>query len=113
MEIVYVYALAEPDTNEVRYIGLTSEPGRRLQEHMSALRSHSVKVEWLKSLKVAGRMPQLVILETVECEHWSDAEPREQAWIHHYCAQGADLTNAQHNFSRRFWLDVEQPASER
>jgi len=62
-----IYALADPKTFQVRYVGRTSQkPSRRLVHHLSAARrgvSQPV-YDWLRS--IAPARPILVVLQEVE-----------------------------------------------
>jgi hypothetical protein len=38
--LAYIYALMDPRTGEMRYIGSTTDPRRRLQGHLADARAH-------------------------------------------------------------------------
>lgn len=76
MKTTFIYALCEPGTRTVRYIGKTVSPKKRFQEHFT--RSVRVKTHlgcWLKSLKTLGKSPEMVVLREVGGDG-SDAEKR-------------------------------------
>ncbi len=90
-----IYALVDPRTREVRYVGQTHDPQARYEGH---LRSGSDKLygsesqkEWLDSLKALNLQPEMVILEQVEPS--AHVYEREFRWILHYLHEGAALTN--------------------
>lgn len=58
-----IYKLIDPNTNEIRYIGLTfNDLKLRLKSHMSEPgKSH--KIHWIKNLKKQGIRP---IIESIE-----------------------------------------------
>ena len=88
-----VYALCEPDTGEVRYVGITSiSPHRRLATHMSPanLARNTSPSSWFRSLIERGLKPVIKVLEEVPEEEWRSAEYK---WIQCYREQGADLLN--------------------
>ena len=85
-----IYGLTDPATGEVRYIGKSNNPEKRLKNHLRDRRK-SHRVSWLKSLTRSGLRPGLVILEKVDDADWQEAERR---WIKHFQEQGADLTNS-------------------
>lgn len=84
-----VYALADPSTGEVRYVGATTkEPRIRLSGHMADARQPSperVVSRWIKKL---AETPDLVVLEKAD-----DVYEAEERWIAHYREQGARLCN--------------------
>lgn len=86
---VFIYSLSHPETGEVRYVGLTRNATRRIQQYR--YKGHTKHLDnWLKSIRAIGREVQLSILETVD-ESISDVAERK--WIAHYKAQGAALIN--------------------
>lgn len=98
-----IYALADPDTLLIRYIGQTSSPGRRKWVHASASNNRSDRklCAWVRGLLANGRKPLMVELETT-----GEPDTREQHWIAEITAHGADLLNMNeggkgtHQFSR-------------
>lgn len=89
-EYTFIYALKDPTTNEVRYIGKSDNPEARIYHHC-ATRIGSRKTKWIKSLIERGLRPELIILE--ECVRDSHRHA-ETAWIHFFLDLGCDLTNA-------------------
>lgn len=84
----YIYALIDPRTDEVRYIGKALRPTERFSGHIRDCRKHP-RTQWIQGLRRNGLVPKLSILEG-PCEDWSTAEKK---WIAHYLSQGARLTN--------------------
>jgi GIY-YIG catalytic domain len=82
-----IYALTEPDTGEVRYIGKSVTPKERHRKHLRD-RTDTHRGRWIRSLLVVGKRPGLLILETGTGD-WIAAEVK---WIAHY--QSDRLTNA-------------------
>lgn len=63
----YVYALCEPETGEVRYIGCTTRLKARFRQHLKVDRAVNPRVaEWVTSLIGRDLLPQMKILETVK-----------------------------------------------
>lgn len=92
---VLIYALADPATGAVRYIGKTEKAAeRRLAAHVAAARRPGAKrrsVAWVASVLSAGGEPVLLPLLTVlPGEDWAVAE---RDWIAAYRQAGAELTN--------------------
>jgi hypothetical protein len=87
MRTAYIYALCDPDTEEVRYIGKTVNYPRRINAHYNEKRT-THKCRWLKSLN--GRFPVVKLLETIPEDQWEEAEKRQ---IKLHKEMGCDLTN--------------------
>lgn len=88
----YVYGLTDPDTGEIRYIGLSNDPIRRYKQHMDDARGYCEgKAEWLKGLRLQGREPGLKLLD--ECPNVEAARIVESAWIATLFEAGVPLTN--------------------
>jgi hypothetical protein len=77
----YIYALTEPITKIIRYVGASNQPQRRYWEHWSHGNiEKSRKGHWIEALKTINRRPGLILLERVEPgEDW---RIREAYWIH-------------------------------
>jgi hypothetical protein len=91
---VTIYALRDPRTRQVRYIGKALDPRGRLRQHISAARlkrCNSKKNGWLKGLLADGHYPILDILAVVP---GPEADRTERAWIARHRALGSPLTNA-------------------
>lgn len=86
----FIYALTDPRTNEVRYVGKAGDPERRIKEHLWDKRNCH-RVWWIKKLARLGLKPRLLILEEVSLAEWP---PAEQRWIKHFRDIGVALTNA-------------------
>jgi hypothetical protein len=86
-----IYALIDPRTREIRYIGKSSSARRRLYGHLRDARGgknlHSCN--WVRSLLAAGFTPEVLILE--ECE--GDGVVQERYHISLGRADGLRLCN--------------------
>ena len=86
----YIYALTDPRTEAIRYVGWAYDPVRRLDEHISkCYKEQNHKACWIRSLVSSGIYPELVILS----ENTGDWASSERGWIAFFRATGADLTN--------------------
>lgn len=91
MPPVYIYALKDPDTQAVRYVGKSIDPANRLRFHRSNLRRGCAPVQrWCVALRALGKTPLLELLETVQ---YGSGKEEEAAWIQHYQNAGAVLLN--------------------
>lgn len=88
----YIYALCDPDTGEIRYVGKANDPQVRLRRHLrpQELNADTYKSRWIRSLLACGKKPSLVVIDTVTITTWQKAERR---WIADLRARGARLTN--------------------
>lgn len=89
-----IYALCDPDTEEVRYIGKTSAGiDDRMKNHLSMARrgDSAYKSRWIRTLLREGKNPEGVALELVyNKDSW---EERERWWIRFCKDLGCRLTN--------------------
>lgn len=88
----FIYALLDPLTKEVRYIGKTVDISRRYKETLyQAKKNKTYKANWIKALKKKGLKPLLEIIDIVNFEE-------ESFWEKHYISLfkswGFKLTNA-------------------
>lgn len=85
----YIYSLNCPITEEVRYIGKSNNPTKRLNSHTSD-KSKNYKASWIKSLKEQNLKPVLEIIDEVSNLEW---EFWEQHYISLYKSWNFKLTN--------------------
>jgi len=87
----YIYALADPETKEIRYIGKSFRVKERLMNHLNDS-SKTHKTNWIKSILKKGLRPELVILEELsDSEDW---QAREIFWIKTAKESGWRLVNS-------------------
>lgn len=87
----FIYALKEPDTGEIRYIGKSGDPKDRLRGHIKDSKRESThKANWIRRLLKAESAPVLEILDEVSMDEWKSWEV---AYIEFFREQGNDLTN--------------------
>jgi len=70
-----IYALCDPRTQEVRYIGKATDPAKRLKGHLREVRRRSPFYDWISSLRRQGLVPTLRVLEG-DVADWREAERR-------------------------------------
>lgn len=85
-----IYALCDPDTGAVRYIGQTCYPRRRKWLHCSSSNNRGMrKVNiWVRSLLDQGKKPAFSIIEET-----TDLDARERYWIAQARELGVELLN--------------------
>lgn len=90
----YIYALSDPRTDEVRYVGRTYHPTRRLAEHLREAEfpytANQDKKDWILGLLDSKLKPVMTILEV--CSQ-SEMPRRERYWIARMKRSGVTLLN--------------------
>ncbi len=90
--VTFIYALCDPLTHEIRYIGKADDPEKRLVTHLHDNKHETNhKANWIRSLLAKGMKPVVKIVDEVSKTEWM---PIESAYIIFYKEQGANLTNA-------------------
>lgn len=74
---IYIYALCDPRTHEVRYVGKTDNIDRRYKQHIKR-NSKTHKDSWINQLKNNGLKPSIQIIDTATELDW---KVKEQYWI--------------------------------
>ena len=90
--LILIYGLIDPRTNSLRYVGQSVRLSKRFWRHCNPLptdRSH--RGCWLRGLKKAGLVPQLIVLE--EAVTSDEATILETFWIASLRSVGANLVN--------------------
>lgn len=91
MTTVFIYALKDPRTEEIRYIGKTKNLRERMQKHCSNLsKEHNHRVCWIRQLQRLGLQPQVEIIDEVSIEEWPSWEV---AYIEFFRSVGCNLVN--------------------
>lgn len=86
-----IYALVDPFTQAIRYIGRTQQPLRaRLWGHLNQ-RSNPSKQQWLIGLCGRGTEPEIIVLD--EIDNPAEAPAIEGEWINWGIAHGLALLN--------------------
>lgn len=75
----FIYALIDPVTDRVFYVGRSNNPGRRYIEHFNGAQSeHTDKAKRIKQMINYLHWPYMIILE--ECDK-ANVNARERFWI--------------------------------
>lgn len=86
----FVYVLLDAG-GDVRYVGRSCEPYKRLREHVAQARvGGSAKEAWLAQSIAVGHVPRLVIID--DAPSGAEIAELEAEWIEHFAASGR-LTN--------------------
>lgn len=87
----FIYGLIDPRTDELRWVGKSDDPQRRMLQHMARHTGTAPRIAWFRELRDRGIDPRVVILEEVATSDWQDAERR---WIDDMRDDGHQLLNA-------------------
>lgn len=75
---IFIYALIDPDTQDIRYVGKSIRPRDRLTNHLNE-KSPCHRTHWLQSLRRRGLRPILRLLDVLPLSgNWQAAE---RDWI--------------------------------
>ncbi len=91
-----IYALADPETKEVRYIGRSSSGLKRPKSHWQdpALRvRRDYCHNWVRSILSMGMTPEVLVLHDWDITDNTALNEAEIAFIAHFRSRGARLTN--------------------
>jgi len=88
-----IYALAEPNSDVIRYVGQTIDLKQRLSAHYTPIRlvQRTHHNDWIKSLKTKDQKADVIILQ--EASNEDELNQLEIMWIAYCRALGFDLTN--------------------
>lgn len=90
MKTIKIYYLADPITDEIKYVGKTEkELDFRLHQHLVKKDNTYVRC-WIKSLKEKKRVPTIELIEEVSENEWKFWE---KYWICQFKCWGFKLTN--------------------
>ena len=89
-DTTFIYALRDPNTKEIKYIGKTNNPRTRLSGHKMAGVNQRLS-DWIRSLQEQGQQPVMQILE--ECPR-KNHRKAELSWLFLFLDCGFELFNA-------------------
>lgn len=88
-----VYALVDPDSGEIAYVGISAHPEERLLRHGDADAANPAKTRWMERLLLRGLRPWMRYLGVGESKQ--AAEERERRLIEGLARAGYPLLNLQ------------------
>ncbi len=91
--MIYIYILKHPVTKDIRYVGKTTNPKKRLANHISSTNRNeekSYKNNWIKSLLIENLKPEIEVIDQIDSINW---EWLEEYWISQFKSWGFNLTN--------------------
>lgn len=89
----FIYALADPITNDVFYVGKAREVGKRLYHHIweaKTRRETGAKSDIIRKILSIGLVPNVIVIKEVTENEWKE---QECACIQLYKDMGFELTN--------------------
>jgi hypothetical protein len=87
---VSIYFLICPISKTIRYVGVTNDPKRRLEDHCQAGQANPRMRAWIDGLVRLGTRPEMVIVGKVAGSGW---EAAERAWIKWFRCRHCGLYN--------------------
>lgn len=112
----YIYALVDPRSRQIRYIGQTEDLSKRLLQHI-AERANTPKGEWIREMTTAGVQPEIIQLAIVR--DGENAHEIEYRWVYLGRKNGWELTNTMgmksedyyslHGYFDKLIVEIEKP----
>jgi hypothetical protein len=97
MRKYYYYYLKDPDTEEIRYLGITLSPKNRYYAHLyntkSGLERNKWKANWIKSLLSQNKKPHMDIFRVFITNTSEEAYNLEQDLLEEHFKNGYNLVN--------------------
>jgi group I intron endonuclease len=91
MENIFIYVLIDPSSNQIRYVGKTTDIKRRLRRHINERFIHdSHKDRWVRKLLENNLRPEIEIVDEVSKTDWVFWE---KFYISYFKFIGCNLTN--------------------
>lgn len=94
----FIYTLSHPYTDEVFYVGQSTDPENRYYQHVTCLRTKSYKSKEKipNALRYAvenGIVPVCHVIDKIESSDYMDARRLEEYWLHQLRAWGFPMVN--------------------
>jgi hypothetical protein len=80
-----IYALVDPRDGTVRYVGKSTQPGDRLDQHISRPHKNRKLRSWIRTLNKKRERPEFHAIDLVALADWPEAERK---WIAFYRERG-------------------------
>lgn len=92
MKPVYIYALRDPDSGDIFYVGKSLNPKTRYRSHFKSARllSNRLLCERVRAMRENGATPLLTILQVSDDNSWRGVE---RSWIAFLRSKGVILEN--------------------
>lgn len=91
METVFIYVLIDPKSNQIKYVGKTTDIKRRLRRHISERFLHdSYKDRWIRKIVDSNVLLEIEIIDEVDKSNWGYWE---KFYISYFKSIGCLLTN--------------------
>lgn len=91
-EWVFVYTLTDPSTQQIRYVGVTVDLSRRLENHLFQ-KEKTHKYNWICGLRKRGLRPVIEELERIPAANLQEWQEAERFWIAYLRSLGFKLMN--------------------
>jgi group I intron endonuclease len=90
-----IYALQDPRTHEVRYVGLGSNWKKRSSTHLQnwCLNNDYPVYRWIKKLFRLGLKPYIICVQEFGDISFQDLKEAEKYWIRYFKSNGSHLLN--------------------
>lgn len=91
----HIYCLYDPRTDEIRYVGKSTNPQHRYRSHIGSAKRGEYRhhtANWIRKLLDSGLEPGIALLE--EVPHGEDWRSAERSWIARFLDMGGRLTNS-------------------
>lgn len=91
---VFIYALCDPITKQIRYVGKAIDIRKRMYSHMHQKRNRNIHKDcWIRHLLACGLRPEVEILQEIHNSDDKDWQIEERWWISYLRFIGCPLTN--------------------
>jgi hypothetical protein len=100
---LFIYVLVDPRNGYEFYVGITSDPRRRLSAHITLSKNlkcrQYARSVYIREMMATGYKPEIKVIDSIVCSNlllnWLDAPKLEKYWIKEYKSQGKAWCNDQ------------------